>query len=200
MSISAHGTTPGTAIVWTSYSTILGTENGAPNPGILQAFDASNLANELWDSNQNSGRDSSGEWAKWSPPTVANGKVYLGSFSNQLTVYGLLNASLPTLQGVGDSSSAAVNLTSEGNVDWVHWGDGVLNRKGGVTPQISDFTALGSGTALPFSTDPRPISWTDGTPTANNTADTSGVYISGTPQGFSFTAPADTTADGQSTK
>ena len=60
---------------------------------MLRAFDADNLSNELWNSNNNSSRDNTGNFPKYSPPTVANGKVYLGSFSRQLNVYGLLNTS-----------------------------------------------------------------------------------------------------------
>jgi hypothetical protein len=42
--------------------------------------------------------------------------------------------------------------------------------------------------------DPRPLSWTDGTPTASITADTSGIWMGGVGKGFTFTAPADTTS------
>ena len=45
---------------------------------------------ELWDSNQNSTRDSLGVFAKFAVPTVINGKVYVPTFSNQVLVYGLL--------------------------------------------------------------------------------------------------------------
>ena len=55
----------------------------------MYAYDASNLTNELWDSQQNSARDGLGNWAKFNAPTVANGKVYLATFSGQLLVYGL---------------------------------------------------------------------------------------------------------------
>ena len=98
-----------------------------------------------------------------------------------------------SLQGGADSSSTAANLTAEGGADWVHWGDnGTLNRKAAVTPQLSDYTFVGSGTVLPYPDDPRSLSWTDGNPTAANPTDTSGVYASGIGQGFVFTAPADT--------
>jgi hypothetical protein len=197
LTISANGTTPGTGILWTAYSTFTGNQDGSGNPGILQAFDASNLAlPPLWDSNQNSARDSLGSWSKWSPPIVANGKVYVATFSNVLNVYGPLsgNSTPQSLVGSGNSSSAAVNLTSEGNVDWVHWGDATLNRKAGVSPQLSDYTIIGAGTVTPFPDDPRPLSWTDGAPTATSSNNTSGDYINFLGQGFSITAPADTTS------
>jgi hypothetical protein len=79
----------------------------------LWAFDAGNLTNELWDSRQNSARDGVGNFAKFDTPTVANGKVYLATFSNQLLVYGLLAAldfsitAAPTSQSVVEGSSAS---------------------------------------------------------------------------------------------
>ena len=50
------------------------------------------------------------------------------------------------------------------------------------------------GTAAAYINDPRRLSWTDGTPTASNAADINGLYIGGIGQGFSITAPADTTS------
>jgi protocatechuate 3,4-dioxygenase beta subunit len=98
------------------------------------------------------------------------------------------------LAGTGTSSAATVNLTAEGGNDWVHWGDSGLMRKAVVTAQLSAYTPLGSGTVLTYSDDPRPVSWTDGTPLVSAGNDTNGIYIAGTGQGFSFTAPADTTS------
>ena len=63
----------------------------------MRAFDATNLATELWDSTQNLARDDVGNFAKYNPPTIANGKVYVASFSGQLQVYGL---NPPAFQGI----------------------------------------------------------------------------------------------------
>jgi hypothetical protein len=87
-----------------------------------------------------------------------------------------------------------VNLTSEGSTDWEHWGDASLNHKVGVTAQLSNYTVVGTQNVLAYSNDLRPISWSDGTPTASAASDTNGLYIQGLGQGFSFTAPADTTS------
>ncbi len=190
MSVSANGSTAGTGILWAAYSNVAGGADGNPHPGILRAFDASNITAELWNSDQNQTRDYSGSWSKWCPPTIANGKVYLATFDNVLNVYGLLGSgSGGQLLGAGDSSAAALNLTAEGSLDWEHWGDGTLNRKAGVTALLSTYTVL-NGTTGNYNNDPRPVSWTDGTPTASGTNNTNGVY---TGQGFSFTAPAYTT-------
>jgi hypothetical protein len=97
------------------------------------------------------------------------------------------------LTGSGTSSSAAADLTAEGSADWVHWGDGTVNRKAGVTPQLSTYTSVGGGGVLTYGNDPRPVSWTDGTPAGSSANNTDGVFVPGTGQGFSFTAPADTT-------
>jgi uncharacterized membrane protein len=88
LSLSADGDTPGTGIVWASLP-YQGDANHQVVPGILRAFDASNVARELWNSKQDAGRDDVGNFAKFCPPTIANGKVYLATFSCQLLVYGL---------------------------------------------------------------------------------------------------------------
>ena len=56
-------------------------------PGILRAYDATTLA-DLWNS-EAIPADSLGNWAKFVPPVIANGKVYVASFSNSIVVYGV---------------------------------------------------------------------------------------------------------------
>jgi hypothetical protein len=78
-SVSAHGTTNG--IVWAHENT---------NPAVLHAYDATNLAHELYNSNQAStGRDHLGAGNKYITPTVADGKVFVGT-PNSVAVFGLL--------------------------------------------------------------------------------------------------------------
>jgi hypothetical protein len=102
LSISANGTNAGSGIVWASHQ-LGGNANQAVRPGILRAFNAQNVTNELWNSELVSARDSVGNFAKFCPPTVANGKVYLATFSGRLDVYGLLP--LPSLViGLSDTS------------------------------------------------------------------------------------------------
>ena len=87
ISLSANGNTPGSAILWANYT--LGTDSTFTGAGILGAYDATNLT-ELWNSNQAAMRDSVGTFAKFVPPTIADGKVYLATFSHTVNVYGLL--------------------------------------------------------------------------------------------------------------
>jgi len=87
LSLSSDQDLPLTGIIWASMPSS-GIANPGPVPGILYAVDAQNPANELWNSKLNP-NDDFGNYAKFNPATVANGKVYLGTFSNQLVVYGL---------------------------------------------------------------------------------------------------------------
>ena len=60
------------------------------NPAVLYAFDATNLAHELYDSNQASGgRDHFGNGNKFITPIVANGQVFVGTTTG-VAVFGLL--------------------------------------------------------------------------------------------------------------
>jgi hypothetical protein len=95
LSLSANGMKAGTGILWASHPAS-GDANQAVRPGILRAFDATDITRELWNSNQNMSRDDIGNFAKFSAPTIANGKVYAATFSNQLVVYGLLDESAGT--------------------------------------------------------------------------------------------------------
>ena len=91
LSVSADGGKAGTGIIW-SCTPYDANANWETVPGIVRAYDASDLSHLLWDSKQNAGRDDVGMFAKFCPPTVINGRVYVSTFSNQLQVYGLLPA------------------------------------------------------------------------------------------------------------
>jgi hypothetical protein len=88
ISASSNGAVTGTGVIWASHP-IQGDANHNNVPGILQAFDATNISHELWNSNLTGLRDSLGTFAKFVPPSIANGKVYMATFSNNLKVYGL---------------------------------------------------------------------------------------------------------------
>jgi len=65
--------------------------------GMLHAYNASNLAIELYNSQMEGSRDALGSFLPFSVPTVAHGKVYVGT-ANAVVVYGLLNQ--PSLDSV----------------------------------------------------------------------------------------------------
>ena len=95
-----------------------------------------------------------------------------------LTV-GRVNAAL--LTGSVAPPPASVDLTTQGNTDWIHWGlNNVndVNRKLTGLSQISTFTKIGTGTNVVRLTDsPSKYSWIDGSPTAVVTDTPGGVYI-----------------------
>ena len=86
LAVSANGVTAGTGIVWAAMSTA--DAESAAVPGVLHAFDAANVGIELWNSSMNPA-DQFGNLGKFAVPVVANGKVYVATFSDQLAVYGL---------------------------------------------------------------------------------------------------------------
>jgi len=91
LSVSSNGTQAGTGVLWATHATG-GDPNRQSSPGVLEAYDATNVASPIWSSATNATRDGIGNWAKFTPPTVANGRVYVPTFSNQLLVYGLLDS------------------------------------------------------------------------------------------------------------
>ncbi len=114
LSLSANGGANG--IVWLT----TGNYDIDSVPATLHALDASNLANELWNSDLNSSRDQPGGFAKFAPPTVANGRVYVPTFSNAVAVYGQLNstppAASPAISSVVNSASFLEGAVSPGEL------------------------------------------------------------------------------------
>ncbi len=88
LSVSSNGSTDGTGILWASYASS-GDAESFVSPGILRAYDANDVTRELWNNHQNVARDGAGNYAKFSAPTIADGHVYLPTFSNRVVVYGL---------------------------------------------------------------------------------------------------------------
>jgi hypothetical protein len=78
-SVSANGTVNG--IVWAHENT---------SPAVLHAYDATNLAHELYNSNQAAAnRDQFGAGNKYITPIIADGKVFVGT-GTAVAVFGLL--------------------------------------------------------------------------------------------------------------
>ena len=102
LAVSANGTSGG--IVWANHPWAP-TDGGPANaiqqivPGVLRAFDATDVSVELWNNraDPNAPAESVGDFAKFCPPTVANGKVYFPEWSQtpdeapgRVVVFGLL--------------------------------------------------------------------------------------------------------------
>ncbi len=92
LALSANADTPGSGVLWATVAASGNVFNDPTDPGILHAYDADNVATELWNSTMNSARDNFGNFAKFVPPLVVNGKVYIATFSSQVAVYGLLSS------------------------------------------------------------------------------------------------------------
>jgi outer membrane protein assembly factor BamB len=108
LSVSADSGAIGTGIVWATRPSDCPPGDHSPMdsrpcnaqfrivPGVLKAFDAATLA-ELW-SSSSSAADALGMLGKFNPPTIAHGRVYVGTFGSncsgpgcrgQLVVYGV---------------------------------------------------------------------------------------------------------------
>ena len=95
-SVSSSGSSNG--IVWATASGNFGLNSSNPtraaSAAVLHAYDATNLSTELWNSSQASGnRDLAGNCVKFTVPTVANGKVYIGTRGDDTTL------NTPTVKG-----------------------------------------------------------------------------------------------------
>jgi hypothetical protein len=86
--VSANGADVNSGIVWAV--TTDATRTGGQHPGTLRAFRATDVSQELYNSDMNAARDELGTFTRMAPPVVANGKVYVPTQGKSVTVYGLL--------------------------------------------------------------------------------------------------------------
>jgi hypothetical protein len=87
--VSSNGANAGSGIVWGVTTTQ--NANGTLVPATLRAFRATDVSQELYNSDQNAARDAVGNFTKFAPPVIANGKVYVVTHSDAVQVYGLLS-------------------------------------------------------------------------------------------------------------
>jgi hypothetical protein len=107
-SVSSNGTDPSSAILWVA--NLRGTTGG-----VLHALKADDITQELWNSDMNTS-DILGNYAKMSPPTIANGRVYVSTFTNTLNVYGLLGSNSRCVTNV----ALHKYVSSSSNTDYVN--------------------------------------------------------------------------------
>ena len=125
LALSANGQQERSGILWATVATSGDALNDPPVPGELHAYDAANVSEELWNSAMDPSRDSFGNFAKYVPPMIANGRVYVATWSSQVAVYGLIQPSFtssPTSIDFGNealgvtSAPTSVTVTNTGNV------------------------------------------------------------------------------------
>ncbi len=107
LSISANGLSNG--ILWAATNSVNAADGqGAWHtsvPGILYAYNLANMS-LLWTNEQDASRDDCNFYAKFTDPTIANGRVYLASFgtaqtkSGQVCVYGELSGGTSSATGL----------------------------------------------------------------------------------------------------
>lgn len=162
VTLSANGAAPDSGIVWVSMPRR--NKDALHNivPGVLRAYRAvpssGDELEELWNSDSGTdvtradctdpairGDSEVGLFAKYAAPTVAEGKVYLPTFSGRLAVYGLRNpisraaldrgagtltvGDLPATAAPGQSIPVTVTATNSGGVAW-HAQDEIRIRAG----------------------------------------------------------------------
>ena len=134
----------------------------------------------------------------WLPPTAPPGKGPISRPDQALTTSMETNSlEGGTLTGrmFTPTQPYTANLTTEGALDWAHWGNGgptIFNHKNNVTQQISNITNIGTGTVMWLNDNPSGFTWTDGIPTGSATNVHTGVFLIGVGNGFQITIPADT--------
>ncbi len=144
-SISSNGNTNG--IVWLIDSSQYGNPGPGPGPAVLHAFNATNVASELYNSTQaGPTRDTAGNAVKFAVPTVTNGKVYVGA-TNEVDVYGLLSgvtpvAATPVISPASESVTNSIQVTMSDSVA----GSAIYYTTNGVIPTTSSTKYAGSFT------------------------------------------------------
>jgi uncharacterized repeat protein (TIGR03806 family) len=103
--VSANGTSNG--IVWAIQSSAF----NSSGPAVLHAYNATNVAQELYNSSQNLARDNPGGAVKFTPPVIVNGKVYVAA-EYAVSVFGTaIFLAAPTISPGGGVFTNSVAIT-----------------------------------------------------------------------------------------
>ncbi len=148
LTLSANGSTPNTGVVWATVSTG-GNAFNVATAGALYAFDAGNVATQLWNSNLRAA-DSLGTFAKLVPPLVANGRVYVATNSQEVVVYGLLSTSPPAAAPTFTPAPGTYSTTQPVTLSSTTPGASIYYTTNGTTPTTSS-TLYNSGTPISVS-------------------------------------------------
>ena len=132
LAISANGQSNG--ILWAS-TPYNGNAVVTTVQGVLYAFNADTLS-LLWSDKTNDARDEIGNFAKYVPPLVANGKLYMATFgplgtndgSGALVIYGLLKPELTISVANANMTAGSALPTFTGTVTGLQNGDTLGNQ------------------------------------------------------------------------
>jgi hypothetical protein len=125
LTLSANGNREGTAIVWASRP-ISGTTLQKVPPGMLEAFDATNVGHRLW-SSEEFAADKVGKLARFTPPIAAGGRVFMATFSAAVMAYGALptpravNRSAVTVLTRNPTDASLYRVSAAGGVQSTFW-------------------------------------------------------------------------------
>ena len=111
MSVSSKGTDTSTGILWITHAINDCDGAGAGCQGVLRAVRANHIQSELWNSQQYLANNL-GTFGKMNCPTIANGKVYVGSSGGNVAVFGALGTSFcspPVSLGASTTASSVAN-------------------------------------------------------------------------------------------
>lgn len=114
LAVSSSNGHPGTSILW-----------AVDANGVVHAYNALNVATELWNSTQNASRDSLGTLSKFGQPVIADGRVYVPTFSNTVVAYALLQT-----PAAPSNLTVAINPSSPSPGVTMSWADNSNNETG----------------------------------------------------------------------
>lgn len=112
MAVSANGDARNSGLLWVTAPS----RYPLPAHSVLHAYSAQNLI-EVWNSDM-PGVGALGAFSKFANPTIANGKVYVPTASNQLTVYGTVfsDNKPPVLTSLVNGASLANGPIAPGEI------------------------------------------------------------------------------------